>query len=227
MAAVSRPSTLSLRAGTASRKAARLAQLLSAPDRASLYRHQFTHWDASIALVRGGREIPGPMHANDAQIAAFGSLEQWMMTVDGLVYLPDDVLAKVDRAAMAVGLETRLPFLDHRLVEFAYSLPAAWRTAGGNAKHLLKRLLERHVPRALIDRPKMGFGVPLDAWLRGPLRDWAGALLEGSRLNREGYLDPAPVQAAWTAHTRGGASNGFYLWDVLMFQAWLEQEQTR
>jgi asparagine synthase (glutamine-hydrolysing) len=148
-----------------------------------------------------------------------------MMNADTLVYLPDDILAKVDRAAMAVSLETRVPMLDHRLVEFALSLPLRMKIRDGEGKWVLKRLLDRHVPRALVERPKMGFGVPIDTWLRGPLRAWGEALLDPARLRREGFLDVGKVRRCWENHQAGRARNGFYLWDVLMFQAWLERER--
>ncbi len=145
-----------------------------------------------------------------------------MMALDGLTYLPDDILVKVDRAAMAVSLETRTPFLDRDVIEFAWTLPMHMKIRDGQGKWLLRRLLDRHVPRTLVERPKMGFGIPLDAWLRGPLRDWAEDLLGEDRLRREGYLNPAPVRATWQAHLAGQASYGYRLWSVLMFQAWLE-----
>jgi asparagine synthase (glutamine-hydrolysing) len=146
-----------------------------------------------------------------------------MMALDGLTYLPDDILVKVDRAAMAMSLETRTPFLDRDVVEFAWSLPMHMKIRNGQGKWLLRQLLDRYVPRELVERPKMGFGIPLDAWLRGPLRDWAESLLAADRLRREGYLQPAPIRAVWKAHL-AGASYGYRLWSVLMFQAWLEQQ---
>lgn len=147
-----------------------------------------------------------------------------MMALDALSYLPDDILVKVDRAAMAVSMETRAPFLDREVVEFAWSLPMEMKIRNGQGKWLLRRLLERHVPRALMERPKMGFGIPRDEWLRGPLREWAEDLLDPGRLRREGLLDAAPIHAAWQAHVTGRASCGYRLWSVLMFQAWLEME---
>ncbi len=145
-----------------------------------------------------------------------------MMALDGLGYLADDIMVKVDRASMSVSLETRAPFLDCRVMEFAWSLPISMKVRSGTGKWLLRRLLERYLPRDLIERPKMGFAIPLDQWLRGPLRDWAEALLAEDRLHREGFLSPPLIRKAWTQHLDGRAANGHRLWSVLMFQAWLE-----
>ena len=148
-----------------------------------------------------------------------------MMVLDGLHYLPDDILVKVDRAAMAVSLETRAPFLDHKLVEFAWQLPQKYKIHHGQGKYLLRLLLNRYVPQELTERPKMGFSIPLDDWLRGPLRDWAEDLLAEDRLKREGYLNPSPIRTAWRQHQAGKANYGYRLWSVLMFQAWLAEQQ--
>jgi asparagine synthase (glutamine-hydrolysing) len=144
-----------------------------------------------------------------------------MMYVDLVTYLTDDILVKVDRASMAVGLESRAPFLDHRIAELAWRLPQSLRAGGPGGKVLLRRALERYVPPALTERPKMGFGVPIDTWLRGPLRGWAEELLAPDLVRRDGYLDADVVQATWAKHVSGTRNHHYPLWHVLMFQAWL------
>ena len=145
-----------------------------------------------------------------------------MMCQDALMYLPDDILVKVDRAAMGVSLETRMPFLDHRVVEFAWRLPVSMKIHNGQGKRILRKLLYKYVPRELVEKPKMGFAVPIDAWLRGPLRDWAEDLLDGNRLRREGFFKPGPVRSKWQEHLAGRRNWQYHLWDVLMFQAWYQ-----
>jgi asparagine synthase (glutamine-hydrolysing) len=143
-----------------------------------------------------------------------------MMYCDAVTYLPDDILCKVDRAAMAVSLETRVPFLDHRVAELAARIPIEMKIRGGSGKQVLRRLLDRHVPEALFERPKSGFAIPLEAWLRGPLRAWAEELLGGS-LDEAGYFDAAAVRRRWREHVDGTRDWSTSLWSVLMFQDWL------
>jgi asparagine synthase (glutamine-hydrolysing) len=188
-----------------------------------LYVSLVSEWPDATGMVVDGRIPPNLLDAR-AQWPKLHDPVARMMSLDGLTYLPDDILTKVDRASMAVSLETRAPFLDRDVMEFAWRLPMSMRIRDGKGKWILRQLLDRHVPRALIERPKMGFGIPLDQWLRGSLREWAGDLLSEERLRREGYLRPEAITRTWQAHLRGEGSFGYRLWSVLMFQAWLEAQ---
>jgi asparagine synthase (glutamine-hydrolysing) len=197
------------------------AAVLGLSDRHALYHHLVSACHEPEALVPGSREHPTPLTSPALRPEA-NPFYQEMMALDMVTYLPDDILVKVDRAAMGVSLESRVPMLDHRVVEFAWRLPLAYKVRDGVGKWVLRQVLARHVPAALFDRPKMGFGVPIHAWLRGPLREWAEALLAPERLRAEGHLDPAAVRARWQGHLDGRVNAAYELWHILMFQAWLE-----
>jgi len=185
------------------------------------YRSLVSAWDDPEAIVLGAREPKGAIFDPDLAAALPDGLDR-MQYLDTLTYLPDDILTKVDRASMAVGLEVRVPILDHRVVEFSWRLPSRFKMRGGKGKWLLRQLAYRHVPKALLDRPKSGFAVPIGAWLRGPLCDWAEALLQPARLEESGLLDAAPIRARWEEHLDGRRNWHGSLWTVLMFQAWRE-----
>ncbi|MEM6942487.1 MAG: asparagine synthase (glutamine-hydrolyzing) [Pseudomonadota bacterium] len=202
----------------------RLADYTRSRDVFELHRLLVSHVRRPQALVLGGSEPEDQLTAPDPALAALPPSER-MMALDMIAYLPDDILHKVDRATMACGLEARAPLLDHRVAEFAWRLPLDLKLRGGVQKWALRQVLYRHVPAALIDRPKMGFEVPVGAWIRGPLKPWAEALIEPSRLAREGWLQPDAVARLWQEHQSKRCAWGKQLWNVLMFQAWLEAEQ--
>jgi asparagine synthase (glutamine-hydrolysing) len=209
------------RVGDKVHKAARLLTMQTADD---VYLHLCSHWNDPASFVVGSREPPTMLTGFDALPNLPGNIER-MMYLDLLSYLPDDILVKVDRAAMAVSLETRVPMLDHRVVEFAMSLPLATLRSGNKPKWPLRQLLYKYVPSELVERPKMGFGVPIDSWLRGALRDWAEDLLSESRLGADDFFDPAPIRLAWREHLSGRRNRQYPLWNVLMFQAWREAQK--
>lgn len=195
------------------------ASYLSCKDPAHFYRARMMHWEPK-GLVLNASEP-------STELSTFVSnellsLKELMMLLDTIGYLPGDILTKVDRSAMAVSLETRVPLIDHRVYEFAWQLPMHYKVRNGISKWLLRQVLYKHVPQKLIDRPKMGFGVPIDSWLRGPLRDWSESLLDEARLKREGFLNPVPIRQKWLEHSTGKGNWQYHLWDILMFQAWLE-----
>ena len=203
--------------------AARLRHVLSTDD---LYRSLVSEWRDPSALLQGEPPVL-PSTAIDQPLPACLSSDPTarMMAWDSLCYLPDDILVKVDRAAMAVGLETRAPFLDHRVAAIAWRLPMNMKIRDGTSKWALRQILYKYVPRELIERPKAGFGIPIGQWLRGPLRSWADELLNPDRLNREGYLRSTPIGNLWQQHLSGRYDHTSKLWSVLMWQAWLEQQQ--
>lgn len=202
----------------------KLANVMGAQSRTDLYRLLLSSVHHPERLALSGRELPTRVDTPEAWSVDLEFAEQ-VMAVDALTYLPDDILAKVDRAAMAVSLETRMPFLDHRVVGFVWSLPLSMRIPEDKPKWLLRQLLYRYVPREIIDRPKQGFCAPVGEWLRGSLRDWAQALLDPARLRDEGFLDATRVDRMWQQHLSGRMNWQHPLWTVLMFQAWLDAQK--
>ena len=199
------------------------AGVLAAGNVDQLYLGLVSQWADPASVVIGGQEPPTQLTGMAPKLEGLDDIQR-MMALDTLTYLPDDILTKVDRASMAVSLEGRVPFLDHRVVEFAWQLPQNLKLRDGVGKWVLREVLYRHVPKALIERPKMGFGVPIGDWLRGPLRDWAENLLAEERLRREGYFHPAPIRQKWAEHLSGVRNWQHHLWPVLMFGAWLEEQ---
>jgi len=180
-----------------------------------------SQWKGYPGLVIGGEE----KESTGSPPCVLSDAKERMMYLDGTDYLPDDILVKVDRAAMSASLETRVPLLDHNVVEMAWRLPISVKFRNGITKWPLKRILYKYVPEHLVHRPKMGFGVPIHHWLRGPLRDWAEDLLSENRLRREGYFDPSFVRKEWETHIDGNKDRHYGLWTILMFQSWMKYEQ--
>lgn len=205
-------------------KIRKLAEVLSVNSPEAMYLNLVSHWKSPENIVLNSNE-PLTLISDDKNRARFDDFENNMLFLDMATYLPDDILTKVDRAAMSVSLETRVPFLDHRVVELAWRIPLDLKIKNGQGKYLLRQLLYKYVPKDLMERPKMGFGVPIDSWLRGPLREWGESLLEPSRLRQEGYFNSDAIRKKWTEHISGKCNWQFQLWDVLMFQAWLENNK--
>jgi asparagine synthase (glutamine-hydrolysing) len=200
----------------------KLSRVLGEGDRDALYTRLISLWKEPCRVVVGARE-PALPYADGLLRQGMPNFTERMMFRDLVAYLPEDILVKVDRASMAVSLEARAPLLDTRVVQWAWRLPLAMKVRNGQGKWLLRRLLYRYVPAELVDRPKTGFGVPIGAWLRGPLRAWAEELLGEARLRREGFFRPGPIREAWRAHLTGRSNDEYRLWAVLMFQAWAER----
>ncbi len=201
----------------------KLGGMLDSGSSLELYRELLGHWRNPAEVVRDGH-MPDYFLSDERNWEISQDPVDNMSFADLNSYLPDDILTKLDRASMAVSLEARVPLLDHRVVELAWRLPMHMKARGGVSKWILRQVLYEHVPRELIERPKMGFGIPLGEWLRGPLRGWAESLLEPAKLSREGFFDARKVERKWQEHLSGRRQWQYLLWDVLMFQAWLEYQ---
>jgi asparagine synthase (glutamine-hydrolysing) len=201
-------------------KAHKLAGLMNADDPDSIYLHALSHWPEPSTVVLGSQE-PDTFSTAFAKTSSFPSFEERMMLHDLVNYLPDDILTKVDRASMAVSLEARVPIIDHRVVEFAWRLPMHFKIRNGVSKWILRQVLYKYVPVELVERQKMGFGVPIDTWLRGPLRSWAEDLLSEESLSRQGLFNVGAIRTKLREHLSGSRNWQYLLWDVLIFQNWL------
>ncbi|MGE5892873.1 MAG: asparagine synthase (glutamine-hydrolyzing) [bacterium] len=201
----------------------KLAGVIASRSQEEMYLGLQSHWTDPESIVKG---IEGTVNAaNNGDAHCFRDFIHEMLLHDLMSYLPDDILVKVDRAGMAVSLETRMPYLDHRVVEFAWMIPLSMKIRNGRGKWILRQLLKRYVPEHLFERAKMGFGMPLSVWLRGPLREWAEGLLNERRLLEEGFFNPAPIRKKWEEHISCRFNRQYHLWDVLMFQSWLETQK--
>jgi len=200
----------------------KVASILSSRDPAAAYRRLVSQWQAPEDVVINGAEPPTLVEQPE-NWTHIPDLTRQMMYLDTMTYLPDDILAKVDRASMAWSLEARVPLLDHRIVEYAWSLPLRMKVEDGVTKRVLRNVLYRHVPKEIVERPKWGFAIPLHEWLRGPLHDWAEALIDDTRLKSEGFFRPEEIRRMWQEHQSGRRNWHTQLWSILIFQAWLNR----
>jgi asparagine synthase (glutamine-hydrolysing) len=214
----------SLRSKDINKVLSKLTGILKVNEREALYWILLSYWMEPSSVVLGAKE-PLTQLTDKTKWAKIDDIMHVMMYLDTIMYLPDDILVKVDRASMGVSLESRVPLLDHRVIEFAWKLPIEMKVKGALGKVPLRNLLYRYVPKQLVDRPKKGFGVPIHEWLRGPMRSWAEDLLDESRLKSEGFFAEKPIRQKWNEHVSGRRNWQAQLWAVLMFQAWLEQQK--
>lgn len=212
------------RFGAAGDKVHKLLQALQFYSSKEIYCHLVSHWQEPERIVIHSKEPPTKITTPD-EYPPLENQVQLMMYLDSVTYLPDDILTKLDRASMGVGLEARVPFLDHRVAEMAWQIPQDMKIRNGIGKWILRQILYQYVPKELIERPKAGFAIPLDSWLRGPLRDWAESLLNRKKLVGEGFFRTNSIRKKWKEHLSGERNWQYQLWDILMFQAWLENEK--
>jgi asparagine synthase (glutamine-hydrolysing) len=201
----------------------KFARILDFSSPENMYRELVSHWEP-MSIMPGVTEPPSEL-AGHKHWETLPDFTQHMMFLDQVSYLPDDGLIKMDRASMAASLEARAPLLDYRVAEFAWRLPLDMKIRDGSGKWLLRQVLHKYVPGELVNRPKMGFAVPIDSWLRGSLRDWAENYLDARRLSEEGFFDPVPIRNKWNEHIAGKRNWADQLWVILMFQVWLEKER--
>lgn len=203
----------------------KLANIITAENPEMIYRKLVSQWDTPTDIVINAHE-PTSQIDNVQKSSAIKNISQRMMYLDTITYLPDDILTKVDRASMGVGLEARVPLIDHRLVEYAAGLPMSMKLRNKQSKWLLRQVLYKYVPKELIERPKMGFAIPLDQWYRTSLRGWCESLLSEERIRNEGFFHPEPIQKMWKEHLSGKRNWHLHLWSILMFQSWLDAQRT-
>ncbi len=204
----------------------KLTEILTADSEEEIYNRLLSKWKNVEKVLCGGYELNEELISYDGLQSEIKEYEQRMMLQDSLAYLPDDILVKVDRATMGVSLEARAPMLDHRVVEFAWSLPLKMKIKDGDGKWILQQVLERYIPRSITNRPKAGFSVPIDEWLRGPLKPWANVLLDRKGIIQGGFFDADEIEKKWRRHLIGECNVGHQLWNVLMFQAWYLNEKS-
>ena len=208
------------RYSSAGDKLHKLAKLLGTISPNDIFIELISLWEGEGVVI--GSDVITTAATDRSQWPDNLGFTEFMMYMDAKTYLPDDIMVKVDRAAMGVSLESRAPFLDHEVIEFAWSLPLNMKIRHGQGKWLLRQILYKYVPQNLIERPKMGFGVPIDSWLRGPLRSWAEELLDEPYIRSSGYLNATAIRKKWDEHLSGKRNWQHELWGVLMFQAWLK-----
>ena len=199
----------------------KLSSIMDCSSDRDFYSKLISHWKGGDSIVVD--DNPMVIETSDFQNGGNLNFLEWMMVQDTVQYLPDDILAKVDRASMAVSLEARVPFLDYRNFEFLWSLPIGYKVIGKQGKRLTRQIISRYLPEELVNRPKKGFGIPLAQWLRIELKDWAHQLLDPKKIRSQGFLDSDLVEQKWQEHLSGKRNWHYYLWDVLMFQAWINQ----